>query len=103
MLDRNGMLMMQRSRMYQMAHMMSSWMGVHSRMTMVGHKGSRMVAVVAVDLVVLLVHGMVGAMVGHTVADVMRRCRDCHMVSTGGREWCRRRQGWCCAKRREER
>ena len=60
MLDRNGMLMMQRSRMYQMAHMMSSWMGVHSRMTMVGHKGSRMVAV---DLVVLLVHGMVGAMV----------------------------------------
>ena len=32
-------------------------------MTMVGHKGSRMVAVVAVDLVVLLVHGMVGAMV----------------------------------------
>ena len=60
MLDRNGMLMMQRSRMYQMAHMMSSRMGVHSRMTMVGHKGSRMVAV---DLVVLLVHGMVGAMV----------------------------------------
>ena len=63
MLDRNGMLMMQRSRMYQMAHMMSGWMGVHSRMTMVGHKRSRMVAVVAVDLVVLLVHGMVGAMV----------------------------------------
>ena len=63
MLDRNGMLMMQRSRMYQMAHMMSSWMGVHSRMTMVGHEGSSMVTMVAVHLVVFLVHCMVGAMV----------------------------------------
>ena len=58
-LDRHWMFMVQRSRMDQMAHVMRG-VGVHSRMTMVGHKGSRMVAV---DLVVLLVHGMVGAMV----------------------------------------
>ena len=42
-------------------------MGVHSRMSMVGHDGSCVVArvavVVAVDLVVLLVHGVVSAVV----------------------------------------
>ena len=40
--------------------------GVHSRMSMVGHDGSCVVArvaVVAVDLVVLLVHGVVSAVV----------------------------------------
>ena len=37
--------------------------GVHSRMSMVGHDRSYVVTMVAVDLVVLLVHGMVGAMV----------------------------------------
>ena len=66
MLDRHWMFMVQRSRMDQMAHVMSG-VGVHSRMSMVGHDGSCVVArvavVVAVHLVVLLVHGVVSAVV----------------------------------------
>ena len=62
MLDRHWMFMVQRSRMDQMAHVMRG-VGVHSRMTMVGHEGSRMVAMVAMHLMVFLVHCMVGAMV----------------------------------------
>lgn len=62
MLDRHWMFMMQRSRMDQMAHVMSG-VGDRSRMTMVGHEGSRMVTMVPVHLVVFLVHCMVGAMV----------------------------------------
>ena len=61
-LDRHWMFMVQRSRMDQMAHVMSG-VGVHSRMTMVGHEGSHMVTMVAVNLMVFLVHCMVGAMV----------------------------------------
>jgi len=61
-LDRHWMFMMQRSRMDQMAHVMSG-VGDRSRMTMVGHEGSSMVTMVAVHLVVFLVHCMVGAMV----------------------------------------
>ena len=61
-LDRHWMFMVHWSRMDQMAHVMSG-VGVHSRMTMVGHKGSRMVTMVAVHLMVFLVNCMVGAMV----------------------------------------
>ena len=46
-LDRHWMFMMQRSRMDQMAHVMSG-VGDRSRMTMVGHEGSSMVTMVAV-------------------------------------------------------
>ena len=62
MLNRYRMLMVHWSRMDQMAHVMSG-VGVHSRMTMMGHEGSCMVTMVAVHLMVFLVHCMVGAMV----------------------------------------
>ena len=62
-LDRHWMFMVHRSRMDQMAHVMSRVMGDLSRMTMVGHEGSSMVAMVPVHLMVFLVHCMVGAMV----------------------------------------
>ena len=63
MLDRRWMFMVNWSWMHQMAHVMSRVMGDLSRMTMVGHKGSSMVAMVPVHLMVFLVHCMVGAMV----------------------------------------
>ena len=63
MLDRRWMFMVHRSWMDQMAHVMSRMMGDLSRMAMVGHKGTSMVAMVPVHLMVFLVHCMVGAMV----------------------------------------
>ena len=65
MLDGHWMFVVHWSRMDQMGHVMGR-VGVHSRMSMVGHDGSCVVgrvAVVAVDLVVLLVHGVVSAVV----------------------------------------
>ena len=62
-MDGHWMFMVHWGRMDQMGHVVGG-VGVHSRMSMVGHDGSCVVANrVAVDLVVLLVHGMVGAMV----------------------------------------
>ena len=64
-LDGHWMFMVHWSRMDQMGHVVGR-VGVHSRMSMVGHDGSCVVArvaVVAVDLVVLLVHGVVSAVV----------------------------------------
>ena len=62
MLDGHWMFVVHWSWMDQMGRVVGR-VGVHSRMSMVGHDGSCVVARVAVDLVVLLVHGMVGAMV----------------------------------------
>jgi uncharacterized alpha/beta hydrolase family protein len=65
-LDWHWMFVVHWSRMDQMGHVMGR-MGVHSRMSMVGHDRScvvaNRVAVVAMDLVVLLVHGVVSAVV----------------------------------------
>ena len=64
-LDGHWMFVVHWSRMDQMGHVVGG-VGVHSRMSMVGHDGSCVVArvaVVAVDLVVLLVHGVVSAVV----------------------------------------
>ena len=63
MLDRHWMFMVHWSWMDQMAHVMSRVMGDLSRMTVVGHERSRMVAMVPMHLMVFLVHCMVGAMV----------------------------------------
>ena len=64
-MDGHWMFVVHWSWMDQMGHVVSR-VGVHSRMSMVGHDGSCVVArvaVVAVDLVVLLVHGVVSAVV----------------------------------------
>ena len=62
-MDRHWMFMVHWSRMDQVGHVVSR-VGVHSRMSMVGHDGSCVVANrMAVDLVVLLVHGVVSAVV----------------------------------------
>ena len=66
-MDWHWMFVVHWSRMDQVGHLVSR-VGVHSRMSMVGHDGSCVVAnrvavVVAVDLVVLLVHGVVSAVV----------------------------------------
>ena len=64
-MDGHWMFVVHWSRMDQMGHVVGG-VGVHSRMSMVGHDGScvvAMVAVVAVDLVMLLVHGVVSAVV----------------------------------------
>ena len=65
-LDWHWMFVVHWSWMDQMGHVVSR-VGVHSRMSMVGHDGScvvaNRVAVVAVDLVMLLVHGVVSAVV----------------------------------------
>jgi hypothetical protein len=60
-LDWHWMFVVHWSWMDQVGHVVSR-VGVHSRMSMVGHDGSCVVArvaVVAMDLVVLLVHGVV--------------------------------------------
>ena len=60
-LDGHWMFVVHWSRMDQMGHVVGG-VGIHSRMSMVGHDGSCVVArvaVVAMDLVVLLVHGVV--------------------------------------------
>ena len=66
MLDWQWMFMVHWSWMDQMGHVVGR-VGVHSRMSMVGHDRScvvtRVAVVVAVDLVVLLVHGVVSAVV----------------------------------------
>ena len=62
MLDWHCMFVVHWSRMDQMGHVVGG-VGVHSRMSMVGHDGGCVVARVAVDLVVLLVHGVVSAVV----------------------------------------
>ena len=56
------MFMVHWSWMDQMGHVVGR-VGVYSRMSMVGHDGSCVVARVAVDLVVLLVDGVVSAVV----------------------------------------
>ena len=65
-MDGHWMFVVHWSRMDQMGHVVSR-VGVHSRMSMVGHDRScvvtRVAVVVAVDLVVLLVHGVVSAVV----------------------------------------
>ena len=61
-LDGHWMFVVHWSRMDQMGHVVGG-VGVHSRMSMVGHDRSCVVARVAVDLVMLLVHGVVCAVV----------------------------------------
>ena len=65
-MDWHWMFVVHWSRMDQMGHVVGR-VGVHSRVSMVGHDRSCVVARVAVvvagDLVVLLVHGVVGAVV----------------------------------------
>ena len=65
MLDWHWMFVVHWSRMDQMGHVVGG-VGVHSRMSMVGHDRSCVVtrvAVVAMDLVMLLVHGVVSTVV----------------------------------------